>query len=147
MMPGDTLNRKSEAQDNSTSDPKRFWEFLISRHPIEEERAPSTKRAYRWRKIPALHLVVGQYVSVHGVGVYVSAALNPSELPPRETPPRRRAGRPRMASNSIIHMMKREGIPLTVENYRFFNWNGTPPDEMSAEEAASLPPELTDEER
>jgi len=32
---------------------------------------------------------------------------------------------------------------LTVENYRFFNWAGTPPDEMSAEEAAELPPGIT----
>jgi hypothetical protein len=51
-----------------------------------------------------------------------------------------------MASNSIIQMMQQEGISLTVENYRFFNWMGTPPEELSAEEAAELPPELTDRE-
>jgi hypothetical protein len=40
--------------------------------------------------------------------------------------------------------MKREGIPLTVENYRFANWMGTPPEEISAEEASELPEELED---
>jgi hypothetical protein len=47
-------------------------------------------------------------------------------------------------TNSIIRRMMRRGIPLTVENYRFFNWVGTPPEEMTAEEAAELPEELID---
>jgi len=50
---------------------KTFWEFLISRHPIEEEYARSTGHAYRWRSVPELHLVVAQFVSQHGVGVFV----------------------------------------------------------------------------
>jgi hypothetical protein len=49
-----------------------------------------------------------------------------------------------MASNATILVMKRKGVPLTVENYRFFAWMGTPPEEMSAEEASELPEELED---
>jgi hypothetical protein len=50
---------------------KDFWEFLISRHPIEEDYAPSTKNAFRWRSVPELRLVIVQFVSEHGVGVFV----------------------------------------------------------------------------
>jgi hypothetical protein len=50
---------------------KDFWEYLISRHPIEQEYASSTKHAYRWRSLSELGLVVGQFVSEFGVGVYV----------------------------------------------------------------------------
>jgi hypothetical protein len=50
---------------------KDFWEFLISRHPIEEEYAPSTKHPYRWRSVPEVRLVIVQFVSEHGVGVFV----------------------------------------------------------------------------
>jgi hypothetical protein len=67
---------------------KDFWEFLISRHPIEEEHAPSTKRAYRWREIPALHLIVGQYVNARGVGVYVRGekGVKPDDVEQRLRP-------------------------------------------------------------
>jgi hypothetical protein len=34
--------------------------------------------------------------------------------------------------------MKRSGIPLTRESYRFQNWFGTPPDYISAEEQAEI---------
>src|SRR5260370_19114445 len=50
---------------------KDFWEFLISGHPVEEEYAPSTKNAYRWRSGPEVRLVIGQFGSKYGVGVFV----------------------------------------------------------------------------
>ena len=50
---------------------KDFWEFLISRHPAEEDYAASTKNPYRWRNIPELRLVIVQFVSLNGVGVFV----------------------------------------------------------------------------
>jgi hypothetical protein len=64
---------------------KDFWEFLISRHPIEEEYAPSTKHPYRWRSVPELRLVVAQFVSQHGVGVFVRGErrANPNEVEQR----------------------------------------------------------------
>jgi hypothetical protein len=40
-----------------------FWEFLIARHPIEEEYARSTRNAYRWRPLQKLRLVIVQFVS------------------------------------------------------------------------------------
>jgi hypothetical protein len=64
----------SRNHEISITDPairKDFWEFLISRHPIEEDYALPNKNAYRWRHIPKLRLIVGQFVSQHGVGVYV----------------------------------------------------------------------------
>jgi hypothetical protein len=67
---------------------KDFWECLISRHPTEEDHAPSTRNAYRWRIIPGLHLVVGQYVNLHGVGVYMRGekGVNPDEVEQRLRP-------------------------------------------------------------
>jgi hypothetical protein len=54
---------------------KDFWEFLISRHPVEEEHAKSTRRPYRWaRNIRRHHLVVVQFVSGRGIGVFVRAS-------------------------------------------------------------------------
>jgi hypothetical protein len=68
--------RKSHGNNNINSIAvpaarKDFWEFLISRHPLEENHAPSTKHAFRWRNLSALRLVIGQFVSEFGVGVYV----------------------------------------------------------------------------
>jgi hypothetical protein len=67
---------------------KDFWEFLISRHPIEEDYESSTKQAYRWRRIPKLRLVVVQFVSEHGVGVFVRCekGANPDEVEHRLRP-------------------------------------------------------------
>jgi hypothetical protein len=47
-----------------------------------------------------------------------------------------------MKQNSTISWMKRNAVPLTREDYNFFNWLGTPPDELSAEELSELPDEL-----
>ena len=67
---------------------KDFWEFLISRHPIEEDHARSTKNAYRWRPLPKLRLVVVQFVSQYGVGVFVRGekGINPAEVEYRLRP-------------------------------------------------------------
>ena len=67
---------------------KDFWEWLVSRHPAEEDHARSTRNAYRWRIIPGLHLVVGQYLNLHGVGVYVRGekGVNPDEVEQRLRP-------------------------------------------------------------
>jgi hypothetical protein len=67
---------------------KDFWEFLISRHPIEEDYAPPTKNAYRWRSIPQLRLVIVQFVSGHGVGVFVRGEKgdSPNEVEQRLRP-------------------------------------------------------------
>jgi hypothetical protein len=50
---------------------KDFWEFLISRHPAEEEHSKSSRNAYRWRSIPQHRLVVVQFVGEHGVGIFI----------------------------------------------------------------------------
>ena len=34
-------------------------------------------------------------------------------------------------ANATVTYMKRKGVPLTEDNYRFFNWPGAPPEEMS----------------
>ena len=67
---------------------KDFWEFLISRHPIEEDYARSTMNAYQWRSIPKLRLVIVQFVSKHGVGVFVrdERSANPDEVEHRLRP-------------------------------------------------------------
>jgi hypothetical protein len=67
---------------------KDFWDFLISRHPIEKEYARSTKNAYRWRSIPEVRLVVVQFVSEYGVGVFVRGekGVNPDEVEQRLRP-------------------------------------------------------------
>ena len=67
---------------------KDFWGSLISRHPIEEDYARSTRNAYRWRRIPALRLVIVQFVSEHGVGVFVRGekGVNPNEVEQRLRP-------------------------------------------------------------
>jgi hypothetical protein len=42
-----------------------------------------------------------------------------------------------------LEYMKKRGIPITRENYKFFNWLGDPPDEpLDPELEAELPPEL-----
>ena len=53
-----------------------------ARHPIEEEHAPSTRKAYRWRSVPKLQLVIVQFVSQYGVGVFVRGekGINPTEV-------------------------------------------------------------------
>lgn len=67
---------------------KDFWDFLISRHPIEEDYARSTRNAYRWRPLPKLRLVIVQYVSQYGVGVFVRGekGVNPDEVEYRLRP-------------------------------------------------------------
>jgi hypothetical protein len=67
---------------------KDFWEFLISRHPVEEDHASSTKNAYRWRPVPSLRLVIVQFVSQYGVGVFVRGekGLNPTDVEYRLRP-------------------------------------------------------------
>jgi hypothetical protein len=67
---------------------KDFWEFLISRHPIEEQHAPSTKNAYRWRPVPELRLVIVQFLSQRGVGVFVRGekGVNPDHVEHRLRP-------------------------------------------------------------
>src|SRR5262245_37716236 len=67
---------------------KDFWEFLISRHPSEESYAPSTRQPFRWRAIPGLRLVVGQFLTTNGVGVYVRGEkdASPDEVEHRLRP-------------------------------------------------------------
>lgn len=67
---------------------KDFWAFLISRHPIEEDHAPSTRNAHRWRPLPKLRLVIVQFVAQHGVGVFVRGQRggNPAEVENRLRP-------------------------------------------------------------
>jgi hypothetical protein len=52
---------------------KAFWEHLIARHAIEANYSKPTKLAYRWREIPELRLIVGQYISFakNQVGVFI----------------------------------------------------------------------------
>jgi hypothetical protein len=59
-----------------------FWELLIDRHPIEEKYASSTGNAYRWRSLPRLRLVIAQFISQHGVGVFVRGerGVNPADV-------------------------------------------------------------------
>ena len=46
---------------------------------------------------------------------------------------------PQVGSDSFMRIMKRDGIPLTRENYIDFVYAGNPPEELSAEEEAQLP--------
>lgn len=49
----------------------------------------------------------------------------------------------------VLNKMKKEGVPLTRENYLQFAYFGNPPEELSAEEEAQLPEQFqkdTDEE-
>jgi hypothetical protein len=50
-----------------------LWKHLITRHPAEGRYARATKLPYRWRELPALRLVVVQYVSFEAdqVGVFM----------------------------------------------------------------------------
>jgi hypothetical protein len=52
---------------------KSFWEYLITRHPLEASYSRPTKLPYRWRELPELNLVVVQYISFAGnqVGVFI----------------------------------------------------------------------------
>jgi len=67
---------------------KDFWEFLISRHPIEEDYAKSTRNAYRWRSIPQQRLVIVQFVREHDVGAFIRGekGANPDEVEHRLRP-------------------------------------------------------------
>jgi len=59
---------------------RSFWEHLIARHPLEARYSKPTKRAYRWREIPELRLVVAQYISFaqNRVGVFIRGELGVS---------------------------------------------------------------------
>jgi hypothetical protein len=50
--------------------------------------APSTRNAYRWRPAPKLQLVIVQFVSQNGVGVFVRGekGINPTEVEHRLDP-------------------------------------------------------------
>ena len=50
---------------------KDFWDRLISRHPIEEEYAKSTKNSSRWRGLAKQRIVIVQYLAATGVGVFI----------------------------------------------------------------------------
>jgi hypothetical protein len=67
---------------------KDFWEFLIARHPIEEDYAKSTRQPYRWRVLSKQRLVVVQFVSQGGVGVFLRGerGTNPDEVEARLQP-------------------------------------------------------------
>jgi hypothetical protein len=74
---------------------KDFWEFLISRHPVEEDYSKSTKLAYRWRTIHKHRLVVVQFVSIFGVGVFLRGerSVNPIDVEQRLKPHEKRLRR------------------------------------------------------
>jgi hypothetical protein len=80
---------------------KDFWEFLISRHPTEEDYARSTKNAYRWRHLTNLRLVVVQFISQYGVGVFVRGekGITPAEVEYRLRP---RTARLKKAGRELI---------------------------------------------
>jgi len=42
----------------------------------------------------------------------------------------------------VLEYMKKRGIPITRENYLFWNFLGDPPDELDAELEAELPEEI-----
>src|SRR6266850_2705576 len=42
---------------------KDFWDHFISRHPIEEEYAKSTKNSSRWRGLAQQRIVIVQYLA------------------------------------------------------------------------------------
>lgn len=48
-------------------------------------------------------------------------------------------------SDIVLDEMKKEGIPLTKENYLYIAYMGNPPEKLSAEEEAMLPEGLTDD--
>jgi hypothetical protein len=41
-----------------------------------------------------------------------------------------------------MRLMQRLGIPVTRESYLYLSYLGQPPEELSAEEEAELPPKL-----
>ena len=41
--------------------------------------------------------------------------------------------------NNTLEYMKKNGVPLTRENYLDYAYLGNPPDELSAEEEAEIP--------
>lgn len=49
----------------------RFWARLLERHPSEGEAGKGYAASSRWRAIPGIGLVVVQYISKGGVGVFV----------------------------------------------------------------------------
>ena len=44
-----------------------------------------------------------------------------------------------MSNDSVLDMMKKEGIPMTRENYLSLAYFGNPPDELDPEEEFALP--------
>jgi hypothetical protein len=58
-------------QESGTVWRKDFWDHLISRHPIEEEYAKSTKNSSRWRELTQQRIVIVQYLAETAVGVFI----------------------------------------------------------------------------
>lgn len=52
------------------------------------------------------------------------------------------ASTPQSGSDPILDMMKKYNIPVTRSAYLELAYFGDPPEELSAEEELSLPPEL-----
>jgi hypothetical protein len=50
---------------------KDFWDHLISRHPVEEEYAKSTKNSSRWREMSQQRIVIVQYLAATAVGIFI----------------------------------------------------------------------------
>lgn len=47
--------------------------------------------------------------------------------------------------NHTLEYMKKNGVPLTRENYLDYAYLGNPPEQLSAEEEAEIPSRLTDD--
>ena len=51
-----------------------------------------------------------------------------------------------MTNDIVLAAMKREGVPLTRENYLHIAYMGNPPEEIGGEIEASIPHEIRDAE-
>jgi hypothetical protein len=78
----------SPVKSSSTAWRKDFWDHLISRHPIEEEYAKSTKNSSRWRELTQQRIVIVQYLAATGVGVFIRGerATNDEDIRVRLAP-------------------------------------------------------------
>lgn len=49
----------------------RFWAFYVDRFPAEAQYGRATKAKSRWTPLGARDLVISQYTSIHGVGLFM----------------------------------------------------------------------------
>jgi hypothetical protein len=61
---------------------KAFWDHLITRYPVEQGYSKATKHSFRWRELPKVRLIVGQWVSFaeDWVGIYIRGEKEADEV-------------------------------------------------------------------